>query len=180
MSELLSVDTLKMLHDMASLAVSHIVRERLGEEHQGRGGYFRAFLLREPRDYKNMVPLYESWLAGSANLDRASLYWVCSIEKPIRLSQNVHLGHVSSFQSRVPDQLYAGAIMFRCVIPELGSERVWVIFSFSGLPEMADEASMVIAAEHMNERGWKVDFDDLKKIIDTSKNSVYEGPLLGA
>lgn len=184
MRYLLSVETQKTLHDMASLAVSFVVNELLSEAHQGKGAYYRAFVFRDDQssspDYRDLVPIYDSWVVGEANRDRESVYQMCSFEKAVRTVNNFGVGHVSSYQSRIDNKLFVGAIMFRCIIPELGEKPVWVVFSISGLPEMGDEAAALITAEHMNLRGWTVNIDDLRKVVKISANSVYKGTLTAA
>jgi len=186
MKNLLSTRTPAILNEMASLSVSHVVRDLLGEAHHGKGAYFRAFLFKDSGvtspDYRDLVPLYDSWVGGDANRDRESLFQMCSFEKPVRLANNFSVNqHVSSYQSRVHDQFYAGAIMFHCVIPELGTEPLRIVFSFSGLPEMGDEAASLLTAERMHLRcDWQVKLSDLTMILKISNNSIYRGQLMAA
>lgn len=168
------------LHALAHTAVVHVVDDLLPEEHKGRGGYFRAFLIVEPRSYKDLVVLHEGWIGGRANISHESLYRICSIEKVIRLANHVSDGHMSSFESRVPNEMYAGAIKFRCKAPDVDRHRsVWLMFSLSGLPELADEAAMLCLAESLFHIGWEPDRSDLKEIFRRSKNSIYRGELMG-
>jgi len=180
LKQLLSDATQLQLHNMASLAVSHVVDEMLSSEHAGKGAYSRTFWLQEPFDYRNAIPLYDSWVSGDKNRHNESLYFMASMEKIVRLA--IHAGadgHVSSFQSRAPDLLYTGAIRYRCIVPDISDTPIWLANSVSGLPEMGDEAASVLTAEHMHHRGlWEVNFWDLQRVLEISQNPVYKGELI--
>ncbi len=159
---------------MANLSVSLAANEWLGGEHEGRGAIFRALLLNEPYYYMHLVPLCEFWVGGKANVAKRDIYTMCAIEKPIRTASHVGEGHVSSFQSRVPDKLFAGAFKFRALIPELGREA-WIFFSISGMPELGDEAAGLETAALMNVRGWTVNLSDLRQVLKISGNTIFKG-----
>ncbi len=62
-----------------------------------------------------------------------------------------------------------GAIYLRCFVREFGPERSHMIFTCSGLPELGDEATMLLTAVDMH---WGVDLRDIQKIIRESKNAI--------
>jgi len=70
---------------------------------------------------------------GDVAIEKAEKYVAFSMEKARRLAQ--HPEHVSSFQSRNPPEQWGGAI-------HVGGN----IFSMSGLPELGDEAVMLVTA----------------------------------
>jgi hypothetical protein len=87
--------------------------------------------------------------------DKADAYFTFSVEKARRL--HAHPDHYTSFQSRdVESGKYAGAIV--C--------RLHTILSFSGLPEMADEALMIFVAF---KTGW-IDENEALRLSGISGN----------
>jgi hypothetical protein len=78
-------------------------------------------------------------LIATAPVGKASKYMNFAVEKARRLAE--HPEHVSSWQSRDENnEKYAGAIRGR-----------HFIFSFSGLPQLWDEAAMVVVSERLDE-----------------------------
>lgn len=81
-----------------------------------------------------------------------------SFEKALRLSQ--HRNHLSSWQSRKPEvSMYGGAI-----------RGYNYLFSFSGLPEIWDEALMLTLAFIHEE----IDFERAMAIVAESENPYFE------
>ena len=78
-----------------------------------------------------------------------------SKEKAKRLSSKENYEHISSWQSRNPDlKRYGGAIKIHTKVMNTFSrdiENVILILSFSGLPEVGDEALVLLLAREM---GW--------------------------
>ncbi|MDP3784801.1 MAG: hypothetical protein Q8R12_01870 [bacterium] len=101
---------------------------------------------------------------------KAGKYLSFCQEKARRLAKN--LSHASSWESRDPNQeKWGGAIR--------AEKMNGLILSFSGLPELGDEAVMLTAyclAENMY---WKVVFEETKIIAACSSNK-YRLPLLKA
>lgn len=159
----------------ADRAVRFVVENWLAPEHAGKGGRFGFLVFRnEPdADYRDLKGVWEDWVGGQANRDQEELYEICVREKPMRLANHAAEGHISSFQSHTKDKTYAGAILFRAYIPALG-EHVWVVFCFSGLPHLADEAVTVLTARWMREYGWIVDTASLQRILEVSSNNVFQ------
>lgn len=75
---------------------------------------------------------------GIVPLDKADKWCRLSLEKARRLAKNLPKGHVSSWQSRDGKVRFGGSIATRRFI-----------FSFSGLPELADEAFMLCLAVYL-------------------------------
>ena len=69
-------------------------------------------------------------MIGALELSKADQYFANACEKAQRLAS--HPEHRLSWQSRVENYKFAGAVRVGCLI-----------FSFSGLPEMLDEALML-------------------------------------
>ncbi|MDO8530278.1 MAG: hypothetical protein Q7S10_02630 [bacterium] len=98
-------------------------------------------------------------LLGSCKAARARDYHAFSIEKAHRLFCNK--GHISSWQSRVEtDNMYGGAIR------ALSCNH---IYSFSGLPELADEVVCLETAIHHG----SITRDDAEGITKISNNTMY-------
>jgi len=105
----------------------------------------------------NGHPLLVGYVGGPAE-ERAGRFWVNALEKAARLGKNT--GDISSFQSRNPDnRQWAGAVR--------GSH---VIISFSGLPELIDEA-LVLGLLRI--KGMIAD-DRVAKVIAASNNTKAE------
>jgi hypothetical protein len=102
-----------------------IILSRVRELHDRprHGGYFVI------ADGTTGLPLVVAML-GAPELSKANQYFANACEKAQRLAS--HPEHYLSWQSRVEDYKFAGAVRVGCLI-----------FSFSGLPEMLDEALML-------------------------------------
>lgn len=99
------------------------------KDRQRLGGYF--CLLSRAAAPDPFVFYHEP--VGAVGPEKAEKYFNLSLEKAIRVGTR---GHQSSWQSRDPDSgKWGGAII-------AGS---WIL-SFSGLPELADEAVMLVTA----------------------------------
>ena len=143
-----------------------------GEEHAQKGGYFRLFYLPPNGWYYDMIELSSLWLGGGSNKDKLSKYELVSMEKAIRLAQRTEShADISSWQSRAPQHgLYGGAVRLACKVDEIGAEPSQLIFSFSGLPEEADEAAMTMTARRM--KSWRVSSVFIDPIIKISNNAI--------
>lgn len=118
-----------------------------------KGGYFSVF-----------DEIYESPLAiiriGKPDINLAKDYFEFSPEKAIRL--RALAGDLSSWQSRDDkNKKWGGSI--RTKTPE-------IILSFSGLPELADEAIMLLTAYHFD---W-INYNQLWQIQGISNNPYVE------
>lgn len=169
----LSPERLQSLNVVVSRAVSKVA-EWLGEEHTQKGGYFRLFLLASPTEgHVGLEQLYEAWVGGHSNREKKAKYQVLSFEKAIRLAQEAaeHPSVVSSFQANrnTLKNLFGGTIRVRCVLTEFGSRPVWLVFSFSGLPEFGDETAMLLSATNLS---WQADKDDIDYVIQASENGL--------
>lgn len=177
LSELsLSPEAARKLLRTAGDAVQYVIAHWLDRIHDGKGGVFHAYLFRNQpdADYRDLYQLTMGWIVGFANTGRKQLYVVCAPEKAMRLANHRQDGHVSSFQSRTLGKTFSGAILFQVVIPEFGEEPIWMVLSFSGLPETADEAAMVLTAYRMREHGWQINVDSLRAILAISHNDVFK------
>jgi len=94
---------------------------------------------------------------GECPPEKAEKYMALSLEKSQRLFERHHdFGDISSFQSRKPCKgMWGGAICLKDVI-----------FSFSGLPELADEAVVLATAFQLD----VISKRQIKRIIDISNN----------
>ena len=122
---------------------------------QGRtGGYFCL------ANAETGLPLLVLPL-GQVPLEKAEKYLRLCQEKAKRLAE--HLEHLSSWESRNPDKEQWG-----------GAVRVGnLIFSFSGLPEMGDEAVMLaVAGSHYV--GTKDVSETLSTIASRSQNELWD------
>ena len=88
---------------------------------------------------------------------KAKRYFEFSVEKGERLFH--HPKHISSWQSRDPEKEKRGGAI-------VGSE---LIISFSGLPELLDEAAVIVFAKFF---GWISD-KQTEKIANASNNLLY-------
>jgi hypothetical protein len=96
---------------------------------------------------------------------------VISFEKALRLMQHAGAGARSSWNAaRNPaNDQYGGAILFRVKLYNSGDAAFWVVLSFSGLPELADEAAMIVTAASMP---WQASINSLNEIARTSDNQI--------
>ncbi len=85
-------------------------------------------------------------LIGTPTKDKALKYWEFAQEKADRLANHFDEGHLSSYQSRAPEKMrWGGAIR---------SPGDWVL-SFSGFPELMDEAFMLAVVHYAGLMGRK-------------------------
>ena len=106
-------------------------------------------------DGKNGLPIL-TVLVGKVPPHKARKYLAFCQEKAGRLAGN--RGHLSSWESRDPQKdHWGGAIRFNDYI-----------LSFSGLPEMGDEAAMLVAAMRSN-----IGATVVKNIAQRSKNPYW-------
>ncbi len=126
--------------------------KQLGETAGGRScGFFRAFLIEQPGDFTTMVPIYKDFHHnGDIPTKKLPRYRIVSLEKAIRLGKNCGVNrHVSSFQSRnLSANEYGGSILV--MLDPGGLEIFYLILSFSGLPEKADEALCLLIASQLS------------------------------
>lgn len=117
------------------------------------GGWFCLFspLTKKP------LPGYH-FSVGIVSLEKSERYKILSVENAFRLSQRRE--HVSSWQSRKPEYaMYGGA-----------ARGNTYLFSFSGLPELFDEA-VAVASAFIHE---ETDLERLFTIIKESENPYAE------
>ena len=150
------------------------VLETLGDEAGGReGGVFRFYQVVEYAGAKMPVELL-SCVVGQIPPEKYNKYARLSDEKAQRLCcLGLAEGHVSSYQSRQPDQeQYGGAVAFVTVASEVkgDSGRHPYIVRFSGLPELGDEAAMaLVGTSFLTTIGSET---QLKAIADASNNNL--------
>ncbi len=95
-----------------------------------------------------------------ANMERADACLVFSQEKARRLSEKTDL---TSFESRDPaNKKYGGAI-------KVGGDKKFKIISFSGLPELWDEASMFMTAI------LSIEDDEARRLFTKKALDIYYG-----
>jgi hypothetical protein len=107
---------------------------------------------------------------GTMSREKAEKYLQLCQEKARRLSAS--RGHISSWESRVPDEeKYGGAITIADVI-----------LSFSGLPEKGDEAVMMVAgalfAQRKSEGAGTERIDGVCRAVRMKSQNGYIEPLL--
>jgi hypothetical protein len=167
MPSALRKSTSERLVKAANRAVREAARS-LGGEHVHKGGYFRLFTLMNPQaGHERLVQLYEGWAGGQSNRENYAKYHTFSFEKALRLAQmhKAH-GHVSSWQSRdVSQALFGGAVLLYCDLDKRGAKQAYFVLSFSGLPELGDEAAVLRTAHLM----WHVR-SNMRDIVDASDN----------
>ena len=129
--------------------ILEILRD-VGEEKHG--GYFTIF------DSFLRAPLLTAMI-GLMPSEKFEKYREYSLEKATRLS-HAPFDHKSSWQSRNPDKEQWGGAVYA----EHG-----FIFSFSGLPEIADEALVLAIASNMG----FMTHDEATRIAMKSKNGYY-------
>ncbi len=162
-------------------AVIRVIEALVAQGHTGeanKGGYCRLFRLEKlGGGPESLVPVFEGWVGGEANIERIKKYEILSFEKAVRLVTGLADDGgmvVSSFQyRRDPNRgRYGGAILLQASLEE-GSDQVWLILSFSGLPELADEATMLLLASTM----WTINTNVASKVIRASGNCMAESLL---
>ncbi len=141
------------------LHVESILEDCLGvigpQDPPRTGGHFRVYDL-------NTGDQIVWCSVGEVNGERGAKYARFSREKAVRL-QNTHkeLGHSSSWQSRDKGQeMWGGAVALK---------KAGLIFSFSGLPEKADEALCLVVGRTLG----LIDKEDARAIAETSTNTYY-------
>jgi len=130
-------------------------------EHSRGGGYLTVL---EILDLESSKTRNETRMVGTVpDQDKAGQYYGFSREKPARLYAEILrgvVGAVSSWQTRNESEFrYGGAI-----------RAGRFIFSFSGLPEHADEALMLMLAVHF---GFLTHTEAIE-ITKISENPIYE------
>ncbi len=106
---------------------------------------------------------------GVIPVDKDNKYFKLSQEKALRLfyfiNKNMNVFHTSSFESRNEEEgKFGGAIFadYHCN---------WSIFSFSGMPELIDEAMMICLAMFLSETSA---YPIIQKIEAISRNPYWE------
>ncbi|MFC1615146.1 hypothetical protein ACFL22_01170 [Patescibacteria group bacterium] len=149
-----------LVHDAVKQVISHI-----GDSEDGcRGGYFRAGVLTQSFDVVQVYLVQVQEVNNNMIQKVQDRSW----EKMRRLSCTVGNGHVSSAQSRSPENgKFGGAIIVtgRKFLPSSPG----TIFSFDGLQnEHADESVVIIVGQEM---GW-LSGDERRAIINISNNRI--------
>ncbi len=121
---------------------------------ESKSGYFT---LRSTKDDRPLIKVQ----IGECPIDKYAKYHFFSWEKSQRLLANMaNKNHLSSWQSRVEEEeMYAGAIVADDFI-----------LSFSGLPELADEAVMLVTALFL---GW-ANYQEMAAIAKLSNNPFFD------
>lgn len=99
---------------------------------------------------------------GECPAEKVEKYLRLANEKADRLIANIGAGHKSSWQSRDGKEKWGGAI-------RAGK----LIFSFSGLPELADEAVMLCTAEASRTNSPLIPYAITQEIACISNNDVF-------
>ena len=163
----------------AGLEIERVVREVhhsvdfiIGRSDKDRtGGYFT--LLHRPFVNGPWVELIHC-LIGKVRSDKFVRYSSFSKEKATRLAEHVESGHLTSWQSRDPEQdRWGGSVV---TSSSLSGEQS--IFSFSGLPELADEAAMIMAIMHLGmlsyeDSGQRAKLSNNRLILDLSARAFF-------
>lgn len=137
---------------LTNVLVNELISLKEYSRPERKGGYF---VLREKETGAIIfiVPL------GTIDQEKNRAYFLFAQEKGERLYANQKLGNISSWQSRnEADEKYGGAIV-------AGD----FILSFSGLPELGDEAIMLELAYKL---GW-TDLHMVKVISQVSNNILF-------
>ncbi len=96
-----------------------------------------AFHCRHVHDQFGWLDAHATMFAGTYAEEKALKYWEFAQEKADRLANHFDKGHLSSYQSRAPEKMrWGGAIR---------TPGGWIL-SFSGFPELMDEAFMLSVA----------------------------------
>lgn len=150
---------LETVRVLAKEALAAVLAE-LGPSVDRYGGYISTKFVRDDRFLINQE------LVGEVRNGKDDKYREFSHEKAQRLEMNFYqLGHLSSFQSWKPEEdQWGGSIIG--MDPYMGVEH---IFSFSGLPELGDEAMMLYVAVSMD----YLSLEDALKIAEVSNNDVF-------
>lgn len=142
---------LGVVGEAVGLVIEHLDREA-GKPQERRGGYF-CYGLETPAGASLLVHAQ----IGRVRFEKEDKYCAFSLEKMERLVGRP--GDCSSWQTRDPDHdMYGGAIRAK-----------GAILSFSGLPEEADEAAMLLAAVKLG----ALAPHDGGNIGSVSKNATY-------
>lgn len=109
---------------------------------------------------------------GEIPEEKREKYFKFSQEKASRLFSNVNMnlsnGHTTSWESRnVEENKYGGAIYFNCL-------STVFILSFSGMPELIDEAMMIVLGKKISK---DIGRPTIKRIEAYERNPYWE-PLL--
>jgi len=130
----------------------HLLLDSKGQER--RGGYFSVFSANDG------VLILRTLIGEPSPPENEERYYTFSKEKGERLYMLLHIGHLGSYQSRDPEKnRWGGAIWARKFI-----------FSFSGLPELADEALMLVLAIANQD----IFLHEAREIAERSNNNVFE------
>lgn len=119
----------------------------------------------KPRGYFTVVNIATSAPVliakiGKVPLDKLEKYQLYSREKALRLSIKMKShNHMSSWESRIPEDGKWGGAVFA---------GRGLIFSFSGLPELADEAAMLDVVRRFHDF-----FPQAREIAKKSNNKYY-------
>ncbi len=161
-------------------AAVQLAIENLDPEHKDKGGYFRLYKISTPfNGVDGLILLCGIWVGGKINIDKRATYEKISAEKAERLAANfLKDGHLTSMRSRNPEnQQFGGAIILSCSIySDEPEDYSLYLLSFSGLPEEADEAAMVMTP--ILTEGWDSVLQDsdtvgtIHKVLEESPNEL--------
>ncbi len=141
------------------------------EHHIDKGVYLRIAIYESNFTFSQC---FESWIGGDDNRNEEGAFVANSAEKLLRLFSRLPQGDSSSFQSKVTDVSYAGAIKFILKLPNIQKPSfAFMLISVSGLSEMADE-SVAVETACLLPSEWQIEELELAQILGISNNSVYK------
>ena len=140
--------------DVVTRLVKECAKFPNNKEPDNKSGYLT---IRSRKDGRLLIKVQ----IGECPIDKCGKYAFFSWEKSERLLANIKINdHLSSWQSRaVDEEMYAGAIATNDFV-----------LSFSGLPELADEAVVLVAALTFNWANW----NEVVTIVEISKNPFFD------
>lgn len=160
-SSLLEIDDYSALVRIVTETVETFATLAGNPRPESNGGYFTVMAVETGLPLL-IVPI------GEMPQEKVQKYFEFSQEKARRLLASQPDG-VSSWQTRDPEAgKYAGAIKISMKSGE-GDEEKFLILSFSGLPEVGDEAVMLYTAIE----GFDFDFRAARQIVEVSGNQLF-------
>ncbi len=149
------------------------VAQRLGDEHRHKGVYARLYVLRSHQPPAgNLLQIFGAWVGGNSNIKKSSRCRELSKEKGFRLAESFidNNESISSYETRDEARnQWGGAILLDCWVREFNPGPSHLIFTCSGLPELGDEAAMLLTSTNMP---WGVGLREIQDIVQVSKNGL--------
>lgn len=172
MNDLTSTDRVR-IKELSEESLKRVLEALPQKNSVNTGGFLRIFVGFDPKKgLRGWHQIFSSEVGHEESKANKEVYEIYSMEKAIRLMKRFALfGECSSFQSRNPESWEkGGAVTFlSCISDPL--ENVQILVSFSGLPEEADEAFVLLL---MKKLGWQTDssFRNAEEIVALSKNTL--------